>query len=234
MFDWSLFTKITGLALVDAINVCAFAVLIALLVNILARNIDKPKKVLTTGLSFISAIFLTYLLYAYILIQFFSTLTTTIKGFSTYFYTIFAIIAMSIGALNIKDFFSYRRGGIAREMPLSMRPKVQNLIQKVTSPGGAFVIGIFVTLFLLTCTVWPLFVAAGLLTDRGFISALPWFAYYNFLFVLPMIVITMAVYAGSTTIKNVEYWKKKNTKLMHLIGGIILFAVGLALLMGWV
>jgi len=234
MLDWTLFTKITSLALVDAVNVCAFAVLITLLVNILASNLNKPKKVLTTGLSFITAIFLTYLLYAYVLIQFFSTLTTTIKGFSRYFYVIFSIIAMSIGALNIKDFFIYKRGSLGTEMPLSMRPKVQRLIHKVTSPKGAFIIGMFVTLFLLTCTVWPLMIAAGLLADYGFIKALPWFVYYNFLFVLPMIIITIAIYAGSTTIKNIEYWKKKNTKLMHLIGGGLLFLVGLALLMGWI
>ena len=233
MIDLALLIKITGLALVDAVNVCAFAVLIAVLINILTKNADNPKKVLTSGLSFIAAVFIGYLFYAFVLMQFFGAITEQIKGIYSYIYDGFAVLAMIIGALNIKDFFMYKKGGIATEMPLSIRPKIHKLIETINSPSGAFVIGIFVTVFLLTCTIWPLMIAAGILSDYGFIGALPWFVYYNFLFVLPMLIITFGIYFSSTSISEVSYWQKKNVKLLHLIAGVLLFGIGLFLITGW-
>jgi len=36
-----------------------------------------------------------------------------------------AILSMLIGALNIKEFFFYKKGGFATEMPIWIRPKVK-------------------------------------------------------------------------------------------------------------
>ena len=234
MFETTTFLKITGLAIADAVNVCAFAVLTMVLTAILIQHPKKPKKVLTSGLAFISAIFITYLFYAFIIVQFLEGLNQLIKGFSIYAYDGIAILAMIIGALNIKDFFMYKPGGLTTEMPIWMRPKVKKIINRVTSPLGAFVIGVFVTIFLLTCTVWPLIVAAGELSHLGFIGALPWFIYYNLIFILPMLVIVGLVYYGFTRVEEVSGWKERNIKILHLIAGVLLFAVGLGLLTGWI
>ena len=51
-----------------------------------------------------------------------------------------------------------------------------------TDAGIAY--GIFVTVFLLPCTIGPYIIAAGLLSKIGFLSALPWLLYYNLLFVI--------------------------------------------------
>ena len=51
------FTKITTLALADSVNPCAIAVLTMVLVTILIQNPGKPKKVLISGLAFVSAVF---------------------------------------------------------------------------------------------------------------------------------------------------------------------------------
>jgi len=117
---------------------------------------------------------------------------------------------MLIGALNIKDFFMYKKGGVATEMPLFMRPKVKKTIDKITSPSGAFIIGFIVTLFLLPCTIGPYIVASGLLAELGFLGALPWLIYYNFLFVIPMLVIVGLVYFGFSRIEDVSGWKERH------------------------
>ena len=230
-----LLVKITGLAAADAINVCAFAVLTMVLVSILTYNPNKPKIVLQAGLYFVAAVFIMYLAYAFILLQLLTTLTEQIRTIGPYVYKGFAVLAMIIGALNIKDYFDYKPGTAGTEMPLSFRPKVKRIIKSVTSPKGAFVTGIFVTLFLLPCTMLPLFVAAGILNDLGYtiITSLPWFLYYNLIFVSPMILIVILIYLGSAKVDDVSGWKERNVKKLHLATGVLLFLVGLSLLLGW-
>ena len=139
---------------------------------------------------------------------------------------------MIIGALNIKDFFMYKPGGIVTEMPIFMRPKVKKIIKKITSSKGAFITGFIVTIFLLPCTIGPYIIVSGLLADLGLLGALPWLLYYNAVFVLPMLIIVGIVYYGFAKVDEVSGWKQANIKVLHLIAGILLFLVGFALLMG--
>lgn len=228
------FWKITALALADSVNPCEIAILTMVLVSILIQNPEKRKKVLYGGLAFISAVYLGYLFYGIIIVQFFRTFAELLRQNSGFVYNGLAILAMIIGALNIKDFFMYRPGGIATEMPIFMRPKVKRIIQKITSPSGAFLIGFLVTLFLLPCTIGPYIIASGLLANLGTIGALPWLLYYNIIFVLPMLVIVGIVYKGFARIEEVSGWKERNIRRLHLISGILLFLIGFALLMGWI
>lgn len=225
---------ITLLALADSVNPCAIAVLAMVLVAILIQNPEKKRKVLFAGLGFVLAVYIAYLFYGVILIQVWNSLTIFLREISGIIYKLLAVIAMVIGALNIKDFFYYKKGGIATEMPIFLRPKVKRIIEKITSPKGAFTIGFFVSIFLLPCTIGPYVVASGLLSEYGTLGALPWLLYYNLLFVIPMLVITLLIYFGLSRIQDIEGWKDKNIKRLHLIAGILLFLVGVALLLGWI
>jgi len=200
---------------------------------ILIQNPDKRKKVLYGGLAFVSAVFIGYLFYGLVMIQFFKTFAEFMRLNSTYIYEGLAILAMLIGALNIKDFFSYKPGGLATEMPIWMRPRVKKIINDITSTKGAFIIGFLVTLFLLPCTIGPYIVASGILTELGTIKAIPWLLYYNLVFVLPMLFIVGLVYLGFKKVDEVAGWKERNIKRLHLIAGILLFLVGVSLLVGW-
>ena len=233
MFDGINFGRITILALADSVNPCAIAVLTMILVAVLIKNPDKRKKVLYGGLAFVSAIFIGYLFYGIVIIQIFKGFAELLRQNSRYIYSGLAILAMFIGALNIKDFFYYKKGGIATEMPLSIRPRVKKIIQGATSPSGAFVIGFIVTLFLLPCTIGPYIIASGLLSELGTLGALPWLVYYNIIFVLPMLIIVGLIYFGFAKIQEVSGWKEMNVRKLHLIAGILLFLVGFALLIGW-
>jgi len=226
-------TRITALALADSVNPCAIAVLTMVLVAILIQHPEKRKKVLYGGFAFVASVYLGYLVYGLIIIEFFKTFAEFLRGNATIVYNGLAILAMVIGALNMKDFFMYRPGGIATEMPIWMRPQVKKIIKDITSPLGAFVIGFVVTLFLLPCTIGPYIVASGILAELGIIGALPWLLYYNFIFVLPMLAIVGLVYFGFRQVDEVSGWKERNIRWLHLIAGILLFVVGISLLMGW-
>ncbi|KKP66127.1 MAG: Cytochrome c biogenesis protein, partial [candidate division WS6 bacterium GW2011_GWE1_34_7] len=145
---------------------------------------------------------------------------------------ILGIVAILLGILGLKDFFAYKPGGVGTEMPLFLRPKVSKLIAKVTSPFAAFTVGIFVTLFLLPCTIGPYVILGGLLAGEGFMDALPSLLLYNFIFVLPMIAVTLLVYIGSKKAEDVKDWKEKNVKYMHLVAGILLLAIGILMVLG--
>lgn len=225
--------RITLLALADSVNPCAIAVLAMVLVAILIQNPDKKRKVLYGGIAFVFAVYIGYLFYGIVIIQFFKTFAEFLRENSGIIFNGLAILAMIIGALNVKDYFIYKKGGIATEMPIFLRPRVKKIIQEITSPKGAFFIGFLITVFLLPCTIGPYIVASGLLSELGTLKALPWLLYYNLIFVLPMVTIIGLIYFGFSRVEDVSGWKERNIKKLHLVAGILLIAVGVSLLMGW-
>ncbi len=228
------FIGITSLALADSVNPCAIAVLTMVLIAIMMQNPDKRKKILFGGIAFTTAIYIAYLFYGLVIIQFFQAFAEFMRNNSVFVYKSLAVLAMIIGALNIKDFFMYKPGGLATEMPIWMRPVAKKTINKITSTKGAFVIGFFVSLFLLPCTMGPYIVASGLLAQLGTLKAIPFLLYYNLLFVLPMLIIVGLIYFGFKKVDDVSGWKEKNIRWLHLIAGVLLFGVGVALLAGWI
>jgi cytochrome c biogenesis protein CcdA len=124
---------IMGLALVDAINPCEFAVMALVLMSILLANPENKKKVLYGGLAFSLAIFLLYFLYGLIMVQFFSHLIPITGRFSLYVFKGFGLLAIILGLLNVKDYLDYKPGSFATEMPLSLRPGMRSLVKKITS-----------------------------------------------------------------------------------------------------
>jgi cytochrome c biogenesis protein CcdA len=222
---------VVSAAIVDAINPCAFAVLIILLGTIL--SIKSRKKAIYSGIAFSVAIFLSYLLMG---IGIYSAVRAT--GITHAFYAVVAILAIFLGLFNLKDYLWYGKWFIM-EVPLRWRPKMKSLLRKVTSIPGAFLIGIIVSLFLLPCTSGPYIVILGLLaktSTRNYAFSL--LLLYNLIFVLPMLIITFAVSFGLTTTEKAEQWRTKNLKRLHLIAGIIILLLGIGMLiamkLGWV
>jgi len=229
--------KIITLGLADSVNPCALSILALVLISIVTYNPGSRKDVLLAGLSFVAAVLIMYLLYGFLIIKAFEVVQS-ITSIREFLYGklginfILGVVAILLGVLGLKDFFSYKPGSVGTEMPLFLRPKVSKLIAKVTSPFAAFTVGLFVTLFLLPCTIGPYVILGGLLAGEGFISALPSLLLYNLIFVLPMIAVTLLVYIGSKRAEDVKDWKEKNVKYMHLVAGILLLAIGILMVLG--
>ncbi|MBU0535396.1 MAG: hypothetical protein KKE20_00385 [Nanoarchaeota archaeon] len=210
-------------AAVDAINPCAFAVLIILLTTILAAKIRK--RVLYAGLAFSLSIYIAYFLMG---VGLFSAIQVT--GLTHTFYFIVAILAIIIGLFNLKDYLWYGRWFIM-EVPRAWRPRMKLLLKGVTSVPGAFFVGFLVSLFLLPCTSGPYIVILGLLSKTATRhTAMLLLLLYNFIFILPMILITFAIYFGFTTTKQAEEWRQRKLKILHLIAGIIILLLGVFML----
>ena len=224
--------KVFFLALVDSINPCALAVLALMLVAILTYNPQNKKIVLLSGLTFLSAVFVMYLIYGLLIVKFFGFIQAlaTIK---IWLYKSLGILGVILGLLDIKDFIHYKPGGIATEMPMSFRPKVKRIISGITGPKGAFFVGLFVTLFLLPCTIGPYIICGGLLSSCGLIGSLPWLLFYNLIFILPMLLIVLIIYFGIRKVESVSGWQEKNIRNLHLISGLIMLILGFMMLLGW-
>jgi len=233
MLDLSLIS-IIGLAIVDAINPCEFAVMALVLLSILLANPTNKKRVLYGGLAFTFAVFIMYFLYGLIMVQFFSYAIPATGKISFYIFKGFGLLAIILGLLNIKDYLNYKPGSTATEMPLSFRPRMRNLVKKITSPKGAFVVGLFVTFFLLPCTMGPYLIASAKLSGLTFLSTIPYLFLYNLIFILPMIALTLIIYFGLTEIEKVSGWRDRNIKKLHLFEGIILILLGIAMVTGMI
>jgi len=225
--------KIISLAAVDAVNPCALAVLTLMLIAILTYNPKDKRNVLLAGLAFTTSVYVLYMFYGLVIIRFFQ-LVQMLTSVRIWLYKILGLIAIILGILNVKDFFKYKPGGLMTEMPLSWRPKLKKLIGGITSPKGAFTVGAFVTIFLLPCTIGPYVIAGGILSAMDLLKTIPWLLIYNLIFVSPMIVITLLVYAGIARVEDVSGWKDKNIKYLHLTAGTIMFCLGIAMIGGWV
>lgn len=225
--------KVVSLAIVDAINPCALAVLVLMLFAILALAPKKRRNILLAGLAFSSAVFVMYLFYGLLIIRLFQ-LIQTLANIRVWFYKILGFLAVILGILNIRDFVRYKPGGFLTEMPMFLRPKMRNLFFKVTSPKGAFVVGGAVSLFLLPCTIGPYLICGGILCDLTLLQTIPWLLLYNLIFILPMLAITAICYFGFTTVERVSGWREENIRYLHLIAGLIILGLGIAMVLGWV
>jgi len=221
-----------GAAAVDAINPCTIAVLIILLTTILLAG--ARWRILGAGLAFTTAIYISYFLMG---LGVYTALQAS--GVMHLFFYVIILIAFVVGILSIRSYFKYAPGGWSVEIPSRWRPLMKKLISSVTSiPGSAFV-GFICSLFLLPCSSGPYLVILGLLakeTTRA--SAIHLLAFYNLIFVLPMVLITIGVYLGTTNIEKVSAWREKHIRTLHLISGIIMIGLALFLLasiwFGWV
>jgi len=217
-------------AALDAINPCEFAILILLMASMLYSG-QSRKRALWTGLSFVAAIFVAYFAMG---VSFFELIRTYTLSFSDYFYRIIGILAIILGLLNIKDFFWYGGGGFLMEVPQSWRPRMKGLVKRITSPWGAFLTGLLVSLFLLPCTSGPYVIILGMLAGKTTMAkAILYLILYNIIFVLPMLAIVFAVYFGLPP-EKAEQWRQKKLRLLHLIAGIILLGLGVVILAGWI
>jgi len=218
---------IIGAALADSINPCVFGVLIFLLA-FLTRVFKSRNKMLLGGLFYSFVVYLTYLALGFGIIKGVASV-----GFATAFYWVAAIIAIIAGLLEIKDYFWYGRGFTLQMIPggaerLKMyTSKIENFQYKypVASIGLVGLLGIFVVLVELPCTGAPYFAILALLSKGVYADAIPYLLLYNFIFVLPLLVVIAIAYFGKG--ESMEEWRKRHRGTMRLGIGLFLIALGM-------
>jgi len=210
-------------ALIDSINPCAIGVLILLIATLVGLSKDKSK-MLKVGLIYITAVFLTYLAAGFGLLIFIQKLN--ISGLLSW---IVGILVIILGLIEIKDFWWYGQG-ISLQIPPKRAEQIKKMVKNVSVPGS-IILGIFVAAVELPCTGGPYLAITTLLAKIGFsLNVFLLLALYNFIFILPLIVILLLAYFGISA-KKMSEWKNSKKKWMRLFIGIVMIALGVLLIL---
>ncbi len=217
-----------GAALLDSINPCVFGVLI-FLIAFMTTVFKSKNKMLMGGLLYSTVVYVTYLILGLGFLK-----ITVSFGFSTIVYWIAAIISITAGVLEIKDYFFYGKG-----FSLQMLPGASERIKYYTShlkkinkkkPYLSFfataILGVFVVLVELPCTGAPYLAILALLGQGNYTEAIPMLLLYNLIFILPLFIIIGISYFGIYS-KTLEKWRTKYKELMRLAIGSFLISLGL-------
>lgn len=218
---------ITVAGLVDGINPCAIGMMVMLLGYLLVFA-DKPERVVRTGLLYIGTVFSTYLVVGLGLYSFISQFD--LSGGSRMLNIIVGGALFIAGLIQFKDFLGIEKGPHLR-IPTASKVRLTGLIEKVSYPATVL-LGVLVTLLETPCSL-PIYVGTATILSRSgmpFPMVVLYFLYYNFLFVLPLIVVLVVLWKGKKLIE-VKEWEHKAKRWMHLGLALVLLAMGAWLLL---
>ncbi|HCA67584.1 MAG: hypothetical protein A2249_02155 [Candidatus Jacksonbacteria bacterium RIFOXYA2_FULL_44_7] len=206
-------------ALIDSINPCAFSILLITIAFLLSIK-SARSRILSIGGAYIFGIFLVYILIGLGIFQ-------TLHLFNTphFMAKVGAVVLILFGTINlINEFFP--SFPIKLRIPVKTHQAIGSLMEKGSLPAALF-LGLLVGLCEFPCTGGPYLMVLGLLHDsatylRGFLYLL----LYNFVFVLPLVIILLMA-CDSGVLSKVEDWRSEKLKEMRLITGIIMTALGI-------
>jgi cytochrome c biogenesis protein CcdA len=210
-------------AAIDSINPCAIGVLI-LLVSTLAVTHDKWK-LFKAGILYIGSVYTVYFLAGLGLMAGFHFIPIYI---AQYISIGVAALVVWAGLVEVKDYFWYGKG-FSLAIPPEYAKKIHDYMQNVSVPGLVF-LGAFVAMVELPCTGGPYLAITLLLSQAFSVQAIMLLAFYNLIFVMPLIIILASVFFGAN-IADIKMWKHKNRHLMRLAMGLLLIALGWMLML---
>ncbi len=229
--DFSLPVLTVVLAGVDSFNPCAFFILIILL-GLLVHAKNRKRMLLIGGIfiffsGFLYALFMFVLFNVFFLTRESVTVITIVAG----------IIALSLGVLDIKDFFFFKKG-VSISIPDEKKPdiykKMRDLVKNPRLAAvvfGTVVLAGTVNFYELLCTLGlPLVFTQKLSTyDLSGFEYYTYIVFYNIVYVIPLIVIVLIfVYTlGRVTLTE---W---HGRLLKLFAGIMLSGFGVMMLVDY-
>jgi hypothetical protein len=231
MKTWS-FIGLFAIGFVDGINPCAIASMI-FLISFLGTQHRKRSDVLKIGLSFTATVFCTYFLIG---LGAFKILSMMDK---MYWFSIairFTAVALAswVALLSIWDAFHYFRTKDTSEMKVQLPKGIKLLIHSVIKGNlssnkivvGAIITGFFVTLLEGACTAKIYLPTIMAMTHTFGFRLVGWLllVFYNFLFVLPLLIVLTATAYGMKWNKLSKF-QQKHMVLTKLMLALVLFGL---------
>lgn len=209
---------IGGAALVDSINPCAFSMLFLTITFLFSLGRDR-KTVTKIGMVYIGGIFLVYISIGLGVLQALSFFNVP-NGLAK----IGALAIMLFAGIGIINEF-YPRFPIKLKIPQGTHGILAKFIEKGSIPS-AFVLGLLVGMFEFPCTGGPYLFVLGLLHDTTtFWSGFGYLAYYNFIFVLPLIIALLGA-TNAKVAEKIDILRRQETRKSRLILSLIMIALG--------
>ncbi|MFU8820264.1 MAG: thioredoxin family protein [Gammaproteobacteria bacterium] len=222
--DWGLPILTVVIAGLDAFNPCAFFVLLFLL-SLMVHARSRARMMLVGGTfvlisGLIYFVFMAAWLNVFLLIGELR-LVTLLAG----------LIAVSLAAINIKDYFWFQSGGPSLSIPESKKPgmyqRMRNLVGAKTLPpmiAGTIVLAIAVNSYELLCTAGLPMVYTRILTLRE-ADTFVYYMYlvlYNIIYVIPLLIIVLLFVLRFGSRKLGE----REGRLLKLMSGMMMLGLG--------
>lgn len=232
---------------VDGINPCAFTVIVFFMSFLFFQGY-KRKSIAAVGISFIVAVFITYLLLG---MGFFATLHA-MKGYTL----ITRIIGMSIGVasiifgvISVYDAFIFIKKGESEAMVLQLPKSIKQRIHAIVGDqyrvkkdaparptsilaliGGALAVGFIISIFESVCTgqLYVPTIIYVLKTSPYKLKAFALLFLYNLMFIIPLLVIYILALAGVSS-NSFAGAMKKNMFLIKLFLAVMFIFLGISL-----
>lgn len=211
-------------ALVDSFNPCGLSVLVFLLITMAAAG-DRWRILLAGG----AYSFATFLFHLLVGIGLFSALA--ISGLAKPFSILGGLIALLFGLITLSDLLLKRETFF-----LSISESRKGLLgdyARVASLPAAFILGILSGILGFTCTGGIYISILGLMgKEMTMMSGLFWLVFYNIIYVLPLVAVTLLVAYGISPERAGELRTRYKRHLRAIIG-LIMVALGIIILSGW-
>jgi len=216
--------------LIDGLNPCAFATLV-FFVSYLTLSGRKGREILGVGAAFTLGVFLAYLVVGLGLYRILGMLGDLLTRLGRWVYGVTAIICAGLAIFSFLDFLKARRGDIgdmSLNLPHALRMRINAVIRRGRNArayvAGAFVTGLVVSFLELACTgqvYLPTIIFVTSVPELR-VRAVLFLILYNLLFVMPLIVVFILAYYGTTS-KDLTRFLERNAPVVKL-GMVLLFA----------
>jgi cytochrome c biogenesis protein CcdA/glutaredoxin len=223
--------------LVDGLNPCAFATLI-FFISYLTLSGRKGREIILVGLSFTLGVFIAYLVIGLGLYKVLDLMGDLLNTLARWVYIITAALCFGLGIFSIVDYFKARKGNLedmSLKLPDPLRKRINSVIRKGRSARsyyiGAFVTGLLISILELACT------GQVYLPTIVFVSSMPelklravfYLVLYNLLFILPLVVVFILAYYGTTS-KELTNFLQKHAAAVKIGMAVLFFALAAWLL----
>ena len=218
--------------LIDGLNPCAFATIV-FFISYLAFAGRKGKEILLVGGAFALGVFLTYLAVGVGLYEILQRLPF-LTALGRWVYGITAALCLILAVISLIDYFAARRGTpeeMRLRLPLKLRRRINKVIRESASAqalaGVALVSGFVISLIELACTgqVYLPTILFVLGVEELRASAVLYLLLYNVMFVLPLIVVFILAYFGTTS-EQLAQFVNKNTDKIKLATAVLFLLLG--------
>ena len=225
-YSLAISTAIIGV--VDGFNPCSLWVISLLLALVI--NTGSRKKTLAVGLTYL---LVAAGLYGLIILGLFSVFAFV--GYALWIRIAVALVALSMAAVNIKDYFWFKEG-VSLTISDEHKPDIYRDIRNILSPGksGLALVGATaamaggITLIEMPCTAGLPILWTKLIASNN-VSALE-FGLLLGLYLLLFMIDEMAVFLSAAITLRASRLEEKEGRMLKLVGGMVMLVLAMVLL----
>lgn len=222
----SLLPLVLATGFLNGINPCAIVILLFFIAFLFTTRKTRAN-VFKMGIVYISAIFFVYFLIGLGLLN-----AILLSNEPHFMAKVGAVLVIILGGINLLNYAFPQIPSILKTPKFSWE-RLKKWIYKATLPS-ALVAGLLVGLCTFPCSGGIYVAVLGLLAAKTtYFGGLGYLYIYNFMFILPLIIILIGV-SNKPVAKKLAKWERSKSQMMRLFSGVLMVALGVVILIWFV